>query len=697
MGTINYRREIDGLRALAVLPVILFHAGFETFSGGFVGVDVFFVISGYLITTIILGELKAGTFSIANFYERRARRILPALFLVMLVCIPFAWLWLLPSDMREFSESLVAVSLFSSNILFWRTSDYFDTGAELKPLLHTWSLSVEEQYYLLFPLFLMVSWRLGMPWILKLSSVAFVASLAVAHWGAQTEPAATFFLLPTRCWELLMGAFSAFYLSKAPSPEFSKRVRELGGWVGVALILYSVFAYSEKIPFPGLYALAPTVGTVLVILFASQQTSVGKFVGNQGFVGVGLISYSAYLWHQPLFAFARHRSLTEPGSSWFLALSVLALVLAYFSWRFVETPFRNKERFDRTSIFLLGTVASTVFFSIGLLGHVTDGVYVGRPNIAEAVQLDSRIVANRGLNSDCGGNSRDSRNCRTHDDPEVLVWGDSYAMHLVQGLIASNPGVRLVQKTISSCGPIWDIAPISAKYVRTWSERCMRTNDQVFDYLKSKPSVTYVVMSSPFGQYVGKDATVLTKQGRVIAGSQVSYDAMAATIKRIYELGKVPVVFSPAPQNGENIARCLTKAAFFDADNSVCDVRLSDSHIKQAEVYNFLEKVEKLTPVVWLTEGLCSSDSCRASFNDVFVYRDDEHLSHEGSSYLGKKMDFYSRLKRALTHADNGRYNHRGASEDSPDGSPLLDTMLTQRLSQLRADAPTYRMPQPPF
>ena len=180
----DYRREIDGLRAIAVVPVILFHAGFETFSGGFVGVDVFFVISGYLITSIILAELEQGKFSIVNFYERRARRILPALFLVMLVCIPFAWLWLLPSDMKDFSQSLVAVAVFASNILFWRESGYFDTAAELKPLLHTWSLAVEEQYYVLFPLFLMLFWRLGKRWILGTLGLVFVASLAVAQWAA---------------------------------------------------------------------------------------------------------------------------------------------------------------------------------------------------------------------------------------------------------------------------------------------------------------------------------------------------------------------------------------------------------------------------------------------------------------------------------------------------------------------------------
>lgn len=174
----NYRREVDGLRALAVLPVIFFHAGFQTFSGGFVGVDIFFVISGYLITSIILTEKQADTFTFMNFYERRARRILPALFTVMFVCLPFAWFWLFPSDLKSFSQSLVAVSGFASNILFWKTSSYFATSAELKPLLHTWSLAVEEQYYLFFPIFLISIWRFGKYWILAIFALATVISLA---------------------------------------------------------------------------------------------------------------------------------------------------------------------------------------------------------------------------------------------------------------------------------------------------------------------------------------------------------------------------------------------------------------------------------------------------------------------------------------------------------------------------------------
>lgn len=381
----DYRQEIDGLRALAVLPVILFHAGFETFSGGFVGVDVFFVISGYLITTIILSELKEGNFSIVNFYERRARRILPASFLVMLVCIPFAWFWLLPSDMKEFSQSLVAVSVFASNILFWRESGYFDTAAELKPLLHTWSLAVEEQYYVLFPLFLMLFWKLCKCWTLVTLGLVFIASFAAAQWAAYAKPAAAFYLLPTRGWELLIGAFAAFYLSKAHRKDFGRAASEVGGWLGVALILYAVFWFSKATPFPGFYALVPTLGAVLIILFASQQTTVGKFVGNMAFVGVGLISYSAYLWHQPLFAFARVYTFSQLSLQLTTSLIVLTFVFAFLSFKYVETPFRSKRKISRKSVILLSVLGAVFFISAGLVVNVKDGFPGNQARINEAI------------------------------------------------------------------------------------------------------------------------------------------------------------------------------------------------------------------------------------------------------------------------------------------------------------------------
>lgn len=644
---LKYRPEIDGLRALAILPVIFFHAGFETFSGGFVGVDVFFVISGYLITTIILAELEQGKFSIINFYERRARRILPALFLVMLVCIPFAWFWLLPSDMKDFSQSLVAVSVFASNILFWRESGYFDAAAELKPLLHTWSLAVEEQYYVLFPLFLMLFWRLGKRWILVTLGLVFLASLALAQWAAYAKPTAAFFLLPTRGFELLIGAFAAFYMSKVNRKEFGKAASEAAGWLGVALILYAVFAYSKATPFPSLYALVPTLGTVLIILFATQQTIVGNFVGNKAFVGIGLISYSAYLWHQPLFAFARQRTLIEPSETIFVALSILTLFLAYFSWRYIESPFRNKYLFSSKKIFSFAFIGTLIFFIFGIFGHITDGKLVERQNSSFVEELDIRVRVNNGLSKDCEGDYNASSNCTNSEAPEVLLWGDSYAMHLAQGLIASNPNIKMIQKTVSVCGPFIDIAPINAKYVRSWSEKCLSVNDKVFEYLKGASSVKYVVLSSPFGQYVNDDATVLTGDGRILEGKDVALQYMLETISKLRELGKVPVVFSPTPQNGEDIGNCLKKATFWGANTSLCDINYSDSLVRQSNVWSFLKDLEKHVAVVNFANFLCANNTCITSSDGVFIYRDSGHLSHEGSAYLGQKINFYDQLVKA--------------------------------------------------
>lgn len=386
----KYRPEIDGLRALAVVPVILFHAGFEVFSSGFVGVDVFFVISGYLITTIISAELEQGKFSIISFYERRARRILPVLFLVMLVSVPFSWILLAPAELTSYSKSLVAVPLLVSNFFFWRDGGYFETAASLKPLLHTWSLALEEQYYFLFPLFLVVVWRLGKRWISGLLSLLFATSLSVAQWAAHANPSAVFFLLPTRGWELLIGTFAAYYLSGPNGKNIGKGLSEVGGCLGVALILYSVFGFRAATPILGFYALIPTGGALLVILFATQQTSVGKFIGHKAFVSVGLISYSAYLWHQPVFAFARYWR-PNLGLMTMVPLIGLVIVLSIVSWLFVERPFRAKDRVSRTMVLVFALVGALVF---GVFGSVTSRIDFQREDeMAKELSESSAIFA----------------------------------------------------------------------------------------------------------------------------------------------------------------------------------------------------------------------------------------------------------------------------------------------------------------
>ncbi|WP_299131211.1 acyltransferase family protein [uncultured Amaricoccus sp.] len=358
----KYRSEIDGLRAVAVVPVILFHAGFERFSGGFVGVDVFFVLSGYLITTILLAEIAEGRFSLIRFYERRARRILPALYFVMLVTLPFAFRLMLPDEFASFAQALISVLFFVSNVYFWQTTDYFSRAAEESPLLHTWSLGVEEQYYMLFPLGLLLLWRLGPRGALAGLIAGSLASLALAEYGVHRWPVPTFFLLPTRAWELGLGSLAAFYLTRRGLARIPARFGGGAAALGLAMILASVALFDAETPFPSLYALLPTVGTVLVVLYADPGALAGRLLSWRPVVFVGLISYSAYLWHQPLFAFARITEFRQPGDGLMLGLSLLALLLAALTWRYVERPFR-----DRTAISARGILGYGLASSAGLL------------------------------------------------------------------------------------------------------------------------------------------------------------------------------------------------------------------------------------------------------------------------------------------------------------------------------------------
>ncbi len=263
----QYRADIDGLRALAVLPVVFYHAGFSLFSGGFVGVDVFFVISGYLITSLIYPEITSSTFTYHNFYIRRVRRLFPALFTVVIACFIPAYFWLLPQELEDFGESVASLALFSSNILFWSEAGYFATAAEMKPLLHTWSLAIEEQYYLLFPVFLLGVQRLSPQLLVPATAGLFMTSLLLASTTVYTHPEAAFYLLPSRTWELLLGSLLAML-----AIQISHRwLCEILALAGIAMIAAAVFLYDASTPFPGIAALLPCLGTAMVILAGSKQ------------------------------------------------------------------------------------------------------------------------------------------------------------------------------------------------------------------------------------------------------------------------------------------------------------------------------------------------------------------------------------------------------------------------------------------
>ena len=643
----KYRAEIDGLRALAVLPVILFHAGFEWFSGGYVGVDVFFVISGYLITSIIISEMVEKKFSIINFYERRARRILPALFFVMAISLPFAWLWLSPSDLKDFGQSLIAVSTFSSNILFWSESGYFDTAAELKPLLHTWSLAVEEQYYILFPIFLMLTWPLGIKWILILLSIVFFISLGVAQWGAYNSPSAAFFLLPTRGWELLIGVFAAIYL-KNNTHFKSNSLNQVLSLLGFGMIVYSIIAFDKTTPFPSLYTLIPTVGTGLLILCSVPKTLIHKLLSLKFISGIGLISYSAYLWHQPLLAFARHRFLGEISELILITLCLISMALAWFSWKFIEAPFRNKKIFTRKKVFLFSMVCVVIFTSLGLLLHFKNG-YGDRVKFTEELVNSFERPALENCFDTPFNHSAEQWGCtlgRGDGEINFILFGDSHSLSL-KTLIdekAKEKGIKVFYTGSSGCLPFISIHPQRNDQYRN---NCNLLNKRVFELAKNS-DLDGIILSArwsyyTYGDYNFRGAQLVSDMPEGPFNLKHSIDtfsnALGVTTDNFNSIG-VPIHLITQPPHQKYSPQSVYFSIFkgFGSIESFSVKRTDFDKLNEIPI-NAFYKHESNINIYNITDLFCDEFLCLIGEKEKSFYYDNNHLSSDGAIKLEKIIE----------------------------------------------------------
>ena len=435
---ITYRPEIDGLRAIAVSAVILYHAtinifGDQLFRGGFIGVDIFFVISGYLITSIILKELvTTGTFSFKHFYERRIRRILPALLFVMLVSFPFAWMYLLPSSFVDFSKSILYSLGFSSNFYFHYSNQQY--GAEsglLKPFLHTWSLSVEEQFYILFPIVLLVTFKYFKKYLIHILILGFVISLGLAEWGSRNYPSLNFYVLPTRGWELLTGSILAYLEIKQGYRSKNQLLNLILPFIGLVLIGHSILFFNDEMFHPSFYTLSPIVGVCLIIWFSSKNELVTKILSTKLFVGIGLISYSLYLWHYPIFAFDRIFEFTQGGLFYKLLLGIIIIILSIFSYNFIERPVRNKNnKFKIILSLILISISSLVIANINI---IQKNGYKDRFYITKNYELDRGKYLLENINFEINYDY-DDYNYRKN----VLMVGNSHAEDILEILSKTN-------------------------------------------------------------------------------------------------------------------------------------------------------------------------------------------------------------------------------------------------------------------
>ena len=668
----KYRKEIDGLRALAVLPVILFHAGFTTFSGGFVGVDIFFVISGYLITTIIVDEMDKGSFSLLNFYEQRARRILPALFFVMLCTLPFAWFWMLRTTLKDFSKSLIAVPLFASNVLFYLTSGYFDMASELKPLLHTWSLAVEEQYYVLFPVFLMLAWKLGKKWIISLLVLVAIISILAAQWGSTNHSIFTFYLLPTRGFEILIGALISLHFNhKNSTNSFSHLVSQSVSLVGLSLILYAIFAFDKSTPSPSLFSLVPTIGASLILVFSNERNLVGKLLGSKLLVGIGLISYSAYLWHQPIISFSKLRNLFGFQLVSPLLIVLTSLFLAYLSWKFIEKPFRNKKFISSLFILYFSSIGTVTFITIGSIIYFENGFIDMKDKVPPNVKwlsLGEKLDINGDICTPVSYEKSGISVCSFGDlnsNKNTILYGDSHSEAISEQLNIAFIKLKIkgTKVVIDGCDVVPELR-LYSKNKTDISDRCMNGFNNMLSYIKKQNAEVVVASRWTFKLFPIKDEIedmpTKNSEGGIenegyreyvsVINGKISFsgadkkitlthfiDGLLSATSRLY-------LIYPIPEVSWDIA---TKNIMYYRNNGAplneISIPYSDFKNRNRFVNSIFEEYENKSNFVAIKPEkiFCDSfvkDRCMAQYKSIPYYYDDDHLSDAGASLIIEKL-----------------------------------------------------------
>ena len=605
------------MRAVAVLLVIAFHWQVGGFEGGFVGVDVFFVVSGYLITKLIAGPIFDGSFSFAQFYTRRARRLLPALYVVLLASLIVGWSLLLPTTLLDLGRSAIAVLLFASNLWFWQQTGYFDAPALDKPLLHAWSLSVEEQFYFIVPVSLWLLARVfpnRRPWVVAVLAVTAIASFALCCWQTKWYPSAAFYLPTARAWEFFIGA--GILLIEG------RKANAILGLLGVAMIIVAGLGFSHSTPFPGPAALLPCLGTAFVVWARWVPSStLGATAINSG-AFIGRLSYSLYLWHWPVYVFARFQAGRENDLSdgTKIALFALTVALSLVTYFLVETPFRARRRLADNRTFLRALLGSAVAI-IALIGSAhffqpLQGRYGAEAARISAYAADYPYpeLFRQGtcfLRPEQSLTEYDRRDCFTVDPkrPNLLLWGDSMAAHYRPGLaaFAKARGIDLLQATASICPPILGI-DIEGR------PNCRAFNDGIAKLIEAHPEVT-VVMSADWVSYEPN------------FGVERLTHALQSTLRWLVEHKIRTIVFGPSIRWRTEMPPLLARRAAENLDPHDTRALIVDAQFEADKRMKSTLSV----PYISILDTMCPRRVCPAFAGNVPIAFDRIHLTREGS------------------------------------------------------------------
>ncbi len=657
----DYRRDIDGLRAIAVLAVVLFHAKVPVFSGGFVGVDIFFVISGYLITGLILSDIAGRRFSLLHFYQRRIKRIVPALLVVYVVSAVLATLLMLPGDIRDFARTLGTSALFVSNIDFYERAGYFDAPSELKPLLHTWSLSIEEQFYLVWPLLCAVlattirrfRQLAVLAWIVGAASL--VAWLALTNSG---QGNAAFFLTPCRAWELMLGAALALSHRRRP---VAPRTAETLAAVGALLIVVAVVAPLQSHPLGAYLALPACAGAAMLILSGSDRwTFVRRLLSISPMVGIGLVSYSLYLWHWPLLAFGRYhfdRPLHWEEVAGILGLSLLA---AFVSYRLIEQPLRRMTTFRAGHVVAAGAVC---LVAVALVGNRMEKDRGWALNLDPAIRhLDATARSQNVHQSRCFGRTADfgtdaactfGRRAQGASF-DLAVFGDSHADHYVPAIsvLANAAGVSGRQITLGACPSLLGGFEIDSQFAS--KARCPELPRAMVRFVEQNPGLRLVVLAQAWSQYAGK--LLFTEGGRrwtiyllgskddersELRSSEILRRSLEQTLDYLESKGIQVLLLGEVPPLVRDPVRCIANAIKQHRPQNACGRDLSEVRRVIGETEALLAGLARARKNVFFfspSGTMCDQQWCNVVLDGVYMYRDAGHLNRLGAERLAQAM-----------------------------------------------------------